>query len=172
MTKTTIYFENNLQAALFKHELRGQISDGYWENSTPHNHWELPCRANVEVDADNPRVDIVGYNYFRRNYNFANKELVDIVGERMKNIVMLAKAGYTGSVIEAFDEVCVDRLFESTDEYWVKKSAQFVEAFGTPEKYESVLNTDRITTAELNKMLRRMSQIFNSGSMRNRFKLR
>lgn len=165
MQQTTIYFDNNIQAALYKHELTGQISDGMWENSVPSNHWQQPCRAQVAVDADNPRVDIAGGQYFKRNYNFANKMLVDCVGERMKNIAMLAKAGYPDDIVRSFDEV-YDSMFTETHEYWVKKRALFEETFGTREGYDRVVNTDRITTAELNKMLKRMSKIVNSGSWR------
>ena len=160
MTQATIYFENNVQAALYKHELTGQISDGYWENSRPSNHWEAPCRAAVAVDADNPRVD---NGWFKRRYDFANKMLVEVVGDRMLNIAALAKAGYPDDIVRQFDEV-YDSMFTDTHEYWAKKRELFAETFGTRENYDRIVNTDRMTVAELKKTLKRMSQIVNSAS--------
>lgn len=166
----TIYFENNLQASLFKHELAGQISDGYWENSSPRDHWQRVCRAQVTVDAQNPRVENEG-SYFLRNYNFANKELIDCVGDRMKNIVMLAQAGYDDSVISDFDEIYDSMFTDAGDGYWKVKRIKFEAIFGTKENYDRIVNTDRISTPALRTMLRRVGEIVNSGSMRNRFKL-
>ncbi len=34
-----VYLRTRTQAALYKAELQGQISDGMWENSIPHNHY-------------------------------------------------------------------------------------------------------------------------------------
>ncbi len=172
MSKATIYFETTLQAALYKHELVGQISDGMWENSTPRDHWIRPCEADIAVDESNPRVESV--HLFKRNYNFANTQLVDVVGDRMKNIVMLAKAGYDDSVISDFDDVDsyshVMFAENSPNEYWAKKAAKFEAVFGTKEVYDKVVMTDRISTAALKKQLRRMSEIVNSNSMRTKFK--
>lgn len=160
MTQATIYFENNIQAALYRHELVGQLSDGYWENSRPSDHWKAPCRATVEVDAANPRVD---NGWFMRRYDFANRTLLDVVGDRMKNIAMLAKAGYPDNIISAFEEV-YDCMFHDTNPYWMQKLALFTETFGTREEYDRVVNTDRITTAELRKTLKRMSEIVNTAA--------
>lgn len=33
-----INFKNRNQVALYEMELKGQLSDGYWENSRPRNH--------------------------------------------------------------------------------------------------------------------------------------
>jgi hypothetical protein len=157
MIQATIYFENNIQAALYKNELVGQISDGMWENSTPHNHWQAPCRATVAVDTENPRVENA---WFRRRYNFANKTLVDVVGDRMLNIAMLAKAGYSDDIIRQFDEV-YDSMFTDANEYWAKKRALFIETFGSKDGYDQVVNTDRMQIKELKKILKRMSEIVN-----------
>jgi hypothetical protein len=48
----TWYFPNAGLKALFDHEIRGQLSDGAWENSTPHNHWLFWCHLNTEVGSD------------------------------------------------------------------------------------------------------------------------
>ena len=86
----TINFRNNIQAALFNVELSGQISDGMWENTRPHRHFEPWCRAEVNVNPDN-----VGVNFYapKNNYNFSSKELLSIVGDRMIWAANLAEKG-------------------------------------------------------------------------------
>jgi len=42
-------------AAVWKHEVCGQISDGNWENSAPHNHWQFWCALETNV-GDTPSV--------------------------------------------------------------------------------------------------------------------
>ena len=34
-----MYFENVSSFLIYKLEVKGQISDGYWENARPYNHW-------------------------------------------------------------------------------------------------------------------------------------
>ena len=166
MTQTTIYFANELQVALFKNELSGQISDGYWENSRPFDHWKRICNAEIAIDSQNPRVEISSCKYFIRKYNFANSDLIDVVGDRMKNIVMLAKAGYDKKIISTFDELADVMFTDNKNEYWVNKLDLFVATFGSREEYDRIVNTNRISTAELKKMLREMSKIVNSGYYR------
>lgn len=38
--------------AIFDHEIRGQISDGAWENTTPYNHWHFWCVLDTQVGND------------------------------------------------------------------------------------------------------------------------
>lgn len=73
-------FRNEAQAALFKNEISGQLSDGFWENSSPRDHYKSWNVAEVTVDPNN-----VGRAFHVRkdNYNLANKDLLDIVGDRM-----------------------------------------------------------------------------------------
>jgi len=75
-----IAFENVTQASIFENEIKGQLSDGYWENARPYDHWQTPCEAEVIVDTENPGMRDV---LVRRHYNFADKELVGYVGHRM-----------------------------------------------------------------------------------------
>jgi hypothetical protein len=60
------------QVVLFKHELKGQLSDGYWENATPDNHYQIWCRAQVIQGTP-------GRNFYaaKCNYNFIAKDLLD-----------------------------------------------------------------------------------------------
>jgi hypothetical protein len=56
------YFPNAGLKALFDREIRGQLSDGAWENSVPHRHWYFWNALAVEVGSDwsfkfNPKHD-------------------------------------------------------------------------------------------------------------------
>ena len=86
---STLAFRSNSQVALFKYELCGQISDGHWENSRPHTHWQDWCRATAIVDPSNPGRD---FWTVRDRYNFASKDLLDVVEGRMIGYVRLARA--------------------------------------------------------------------------------
>lgn len=75
----TIRVNNQAQKWLLKNELQGQISDGYWENSS-NNPWEDWSNAKVVVDPKN-----VGRNFrtTKDNYQLNSKSLLDAVGDRM-----------------------------------------------------------------------------------------
>ena len=79
---------NAAQAALLKHELLGQMSDGYWENSRGHgDDWRKWSRADVVVDPDN-----VGINFYQsRNYDFLSEDLLKTVRTRMILYVRLSE---------------------------------------------------------------------------------
>lgn len=77
----TITVRNIAQKVLFECELQGQISDGHWENATPHSHWQDISSAIAIVDPENAGK-IEGF-YLKRKYNFANADLLSVVGDRM-----------------------------------------------------------------------------------------
>lgn len=72
------------QKWLLENELKGQISDGMWENASPNDHWKVWSQAKVVVDPKN-----VGRNFSARkdNYSLNSKSLLEVVGERMKDEV-------------------------------------------------------------------------------------
>ena len=74
-------FRNKVQVALYNEELKGQISDGLWENSRPSNHYKQPTRAKVFVAKQDVEL---GPNFLPdRAYNFASPLLIEYVGDRM-----------------------------------------------------------------------------------------
>lgn len=88
MTKM-IRFANAAQAIIFECELLGQISDGYWENSRPHDHWldfsDVKVTHAFHADTDGA---VIGKNFHTsRKYNFSDPGLLEIVGQRMINFV-------------------------------------------------------------------------------------
>jgi hypothetical protein len=91
MMMTKILSVRNLeQAALFELELRGQISDGKWEN-VPGDHWQPWCDATVVVAEDDQPVGRNFAHYSFRPYNFAAKDLLDVVGQRMLYTARVAR---------------------------------------------------------------------------------
>lgn len=86
-----IYFRNARQAVLFEHELKGQISDGHWENARPNDHWQQWCEAEVSVKPDDPHVALLGSGQpKRKNYNFSDSDLLEVIGGRMIGLVRVA----------------------------------------------------------------------------------
>lgn len=86
MSKLTV--RNMAQKIAFMCEMKGQISDGQWENSRPHDHyksWMLDWE-DVEVGDD------VGRDFWveKDNYNFTNSNLLDVVGSRLLLKIKLA----------------------------------------------------------------------------------
>lgn len=78
--RDTITFETITQAAIFEHELKGQISDGHWENDA-RSCYETWCDATVCVSDDEENL---GRDFgVSKNLGFGSKELFDIVGDRM-----------------------------------------------------------------------------------------
>lgn len=147
-----IYFRNNIQAALFKAELSGQISDGMWENTRPNNHWKPWCKAEVGVNPES-----LGVNFYssRNNYNFSSKMLLDVVGDRMIWAANLAEKGYEPAAVAEFYDIG-DWVFAQTSESYVKKSQRLKDIFGTYENLDSLRKSGsydrKKLTTELNDM--------------------
>lgn len=80
----TLAVRNEAQRLILQKEMLGQLSDGRWENSRPRDHWQPWCRATLIVDPEN-----VGRDFWVQcdGYNFREKELLEIVGERMLEAV-------------------------------------------------------------------------------------
>ena len=149
------------QKVLFEHELKGQISDGYWENTRPYNHWILPCRCEVIIGKD------VGRNFdtSKTNYNFSSSELIECVGERMIRIVKLARAfgiinlSYL-SVLQDNGDVpeYVYHAITRDDSYYIQ-ALECIEKFGLAF-IKQVLSEDSYTERDLKKDLKEIKKAF------------
>ena len=85
--KDSITFETITQAAIFEHELKGQISDGHWENDASSN-YETWCDAEVKVSDDE---DDLGRTFWvSKNLGFGSKTLFNWVGDRMQHYGRMA----------------------------------------------------------------------------------
>ncbi len=69
----TIFFKTVSAQALWEHVITGQLSDGMWENTVPHDHWQFWCYClqsavgeenKIVLDKDErvPYRQKVGYN--------------------------------------------------------------------------------------------------------------
>lgn len=77
--------------ALLEQELRGQISDGLWENSSYDDDWRALGDADIIVDPKN-----TGSNFsFRKTYGFTSKALYDAVGDRMLKQIQVVNPNAT-----------------------------------------------------------------------------
>ncbi len=89
----TIFFASATQAALFEHELKGQFSDGMWENTYPYDHWVFWCGLYVQVCSPGraPRVETwCSKAITKRSYGISR--LYKHVGERMLAIGRFTRA--------------------------------------------------------------------------------
>ena len=112
---------NSAQKVLVECELQGQISDGYWENASPRDHWRIPSGASVVVDAENPSVNF----YLQRRYNFTSPELLQYVGDRMIQYVQMHML-YPHLSNEALRKVdCGDWWWDDDNGYYTKIIAEF-----------------------------------------------
>ena len=144
------YFPSKGLKALFDEEIRGQISDGAWENSTPHNHWHFWCHLKSELSDKwdfrfNTNCEYESkYPKKKSAYNLVgallDPEVVDL-SDRMRAYYVDAELGLGlgQDAEELINEGGVDRLRKlaasSDNVYWAKKVAR-IDAI-SPEKLEA-----------------------------------
>lgn len=78
--KRIIIFSNQNLLDLFRNEIEGQISDGYWENSRGTN-WMWEGKT-LYMLGDKTEVYVQGFYGFRKMDFHINKELKEIIGKR------------------------------------------------------------------------------------------
>lgn len=184
--KATVNFRNKNQVTLWNNEILGQLSDGYWENTRPHNHWCVWHSAEAVCDESLP----VGRNFFaiKANYNFTAKDLLEIVGQRMINSVRLTNAGFGDVAHHKFEDIGIEMCYmdqfnkykpatkemiksdieswkNSESKYYSDKYDLFTKTFGSDEteaieKYFSIVNDETLYSAkQLRKDLDDMKKI-------------
>jgi len=133
-----LHLKNKIQLALWNWEIKGQISDGAWENSSPHDHWITWCRC--KAVADGKLENTVPAT--KRNYSLYS--LIPYVGERMVTICNLVHNGYDSDEIKStyayetnWDKS--EKMAESGDKYWVEKFNKLKAIFKTKEAYDHAL---------------------------------
>jgi len=170
----TIRFQTESQVIIFKCELLGQISDGYWENSTPHDHYKSFSDIDVKTDVQ------VGKNFFtKRKYNFANKMLIDVVGDRMiayvqffqafPNINMDDHHSYPMSTeLHAVNKWAYD-IFNPSQEHYKKRSERVLANFPNVKTHQELstqimqaVNKFKYDKKSLRKDLLQMSKVVNT----------
>jgi len=123
------------QKIIFCCEMVGQISDGWWENTRPMDHWRPICQIgnwnNVDIDPLNTGFTFrfIGKN----NYNFADPELLKIVGPRMifkiKSALMypevvlpILESGNHWLIPSSLK--CLEGILNSNDPYYVSEASK------------------------------------------------
>jgi len=174
-----INFRNEHQVTLYECELKGQISDGYWENSRPYGHWKIMCNAEARVG------EPLGPNFWpRRRYNFAAKDLIDVVGHRMLFQVKL-KILYPSLSYQTIEDLDILVDYETgkpqvkwlleraaSDSYWrkiVTTAKQNLEVTTDEELTDAVVRVVGYTDyglSDLRKNLKDMSWIVNRRSQK------
>jgi hypothetical protein len=74
--------KTELQKQLFL-LLENQLSDGWWENSTPNEHYKPWQLVEDEIGIDGTGETIGTYSIpsnAKRNYNFTNRQFIEVVG--------------------------------------------------------------------------------------------
>lgn len=100
--------------ALWKGEILGQLSDGMWENTAPHDHWQFWHDCTVTLSPVNGHWVDLG-DPMKTGYNIAG--LIEYVGDRMLKICAF---GYANPQIVLASDLggCVlDQLPETLQEY-------------------------------------------------------
>lgn len=129
-----IIFRNPIHAALFDYELMGQISDGFWSNKKPHDHWHWIKDLEVQCDKtlQHP-VKVTGMElYPKLMYDFASPTLYKYVGKRMDMIYKIARShGFEAASIASWYEM-PDFPFKNRDnDYYRKVMNTMLDVFKT-----------------------------------------
>lgn len=91
-----LYVENMEQKIIYLSEMSGQISDGMWENARPYDHYKFWSDIEFDDVIINPSKlgyirEMGDFRVIKDNYNFANKSLLDIVGDRIVTRINIYK---------------------------------------------------------------------------------
>lgn len=145
--------------AIFDEEIRGQISDGAWENSAPYNHWHFWCSLDTALGKDwafkfNSNVDYDDkYPKKKSGYNLVgallDPECIDL-SPRMRAYYVDAELGLglegdadylvndNGQVRE-LEDIRKD-LKRHNNEYWDKKLANIEKIAPRFEEFKAAYN--------------------------------
>lgn len=164
---------NLAQRIAFLGELEGQISDGNWENARPDDHWIVwMLKANEVVIGDS-----VGRNFGakRTRYNFADEDLLNVVGERMVFLIKGAML-YPDIVIpmvedgehwdwpESVADYTSDQSRYENSEYHKELSGRRKAAGITLDVLEQVEESNVYTMTDLRRDMRDLTSIVTSWS--------
>jgi hypothetical protein len=159
MATGQIRFANKVQVWLWEGEISGQISDGQWENSNPHDHYK--AFSDVEVGVGTPGTTGV---HPRRSYDFAAADLLSAVGDRMlftaKAAVAYPNIPNDEVTINAFNSIA-ENLGNLNAHDYLKKYVNEVEQ-ATGDDIQTVIKKIQAvpyTMGNLRKDLRQMSAI-------------
>lgn len=136
---STLYLKTIEQAAIWKHEIVGQLSDGAWENTLPYDHWKFWGKIVVEVSKDKFGVSQFPlYNRQKRNYQLTtltNPEFVDL-SDRMRAYAVMARLKNTTDFNRQVDYL-VEPLHANYDSFVAKLKSYT----NNPEYYQKIIDS-------------------------------
>jgi len=155
----TIYFSTASAVALWNWEFTGQISDGMWENTTPHDHWKVWCNLEAKIGKAR-RSKNTQYHIYKAGYNLG--ALKQYVGDRMLAYGKFGKAvgndilnmgSEIRSTIESFPnevfnleefkkEILKTHSYRSREYYWRGLEQRHVDAYYQTTYTEKEMNED------------------------------
>jgi hypothetical protein len=145
----TLSFRNDVQACLWENEIRGQISDGHWENARPSKHWEAWCGADVIVDPTDLGRD---FHVERETYALKSRDLLSVVGGRMVGYARLCLfygREATREVLEYFVD-CGEQPYEpqfgGVREWWTDERKAAISQYDLAEIQFVITNKSPLTT--------------------------
>lgn len=99
-----IYFTTPSALLIYKLELEGQISDGYWENARPYDHWKWVTKTEAKLDKEK-----VGYTGPTHSKKYSTEWLRKYVKKAIKH-----QAGDYDWTIRAFNYAKFGSLLNKT----------------------------------------------------------
>lgn len=118
---STLFVANDAQRIIFEQEMKGQLSDGHWENSSPRDHWKPWCDAEVKVN----KSGLVGRTFWasKDNYNFSAPDLLAAVGSRIINKVRAHMLGFSPEAVAEMPDDLQD--YENWHQYAADEAARW-----------------------------------------------
>jgi len=155
----TLVLANEDQKVIWECELTGQLSDGQWENSKPHDHWEAWCYADVAVDPTNVGRD---FHVLRDSYGFTRTAFLDegfdLAGRVMSYVRVARVIGYDKPIRSV-----VDNVGYIGTQYGKNVDADVlavIEEFGGKDRIEAIMEHEALyTRKQLMDDLRDISRI-------------
>lgn len=154
----TIYFPTASAVALWEWEFTGQLSDGAWENTQPHDHWQVWCNMNVKIGNSRCKPNRMPQ---KTGYNFGG--LKSLLGDRMMAYARFGKAvgddvlemgSEVRCMIEEFpangpfnleewkEEQCRAKDWRKAEYYWKGLEQKHIDAFYNTTYTDSELSAD------------------------------
>ena len=159
----TIAFASDVQATLWDACITGQLSDGYWENSRPHDHWHFWC--GLQLVTGSPGVVAAPYERcLKNNYNLkAIKEFV------LDDLLKTGRMAIAANSVLTYELGCAARYMPPTLEEFLTKKEKggFAWQYEYVAKYMESVSVDlarayyaaKYTVRDLNKDLTAIKEV-------------
>jgi hypothetical protein len=156
MKTGTITFPNRSCLALWTCEILGQMSDGLWENSKPHDHWQFWSDLEPRIADDCKVVTDEAWKCRKTGYNLTS--LLEYVGDRMLAVGRMACITDDQSIWRHAE--AIDRM--SLAEFYAAKKAGSLGEI--PDDIYTRYNATHYTIKDLKKDLARIKSVMKTVS--------